>query len=269
MKKTLIVVLMAALLVPALSSCRVGGGEVIIMAGSTSVKPFAEVLAEEYARMYPGRPIIEVQGGGSTTGIKAVQSGSAEIGMSSRHLKGAEVELWSYEIAKDGLAVIVHPSNPVSSLTLEQIRGIYAMEITNWAELGGNNAKIHIISREEGSGTRSAFEELVMGETYISPKSIVQGSNGAVRLLVSGNKNAIGYISLGLVEDKDQDPVKALALSGVSASREHITDGSYKLFRPFLFVTDGEPDGDVMMFIEFVKSPAGTAILERGGLIVG
>ena len=128
----------------------------IIVAGSTSVQPYAEILAEEYAHFHFGED-IDVQGGGSSAGITAADSGTAEIGMSSRNLKEAESHLWSVEIAKDGLAVIIHPDNPVQDLTLEQIRRIYMLEISNWKEVGGNDAKIHIITREEGSGTRSAF----------------------------------------------------------------------------------------------------------------
>jgi len=237
----------------------------VIIAGSTSVQPYAEILAEEFAHLHPEK-FIDVQGGGSSAGITAVESGTAHIGMTSRSLKEAEQHLWSVEIAKDGLAIIVNPSNPVVSLTHDQIRAVYCNEITNWMELGGPDARIHIITREEGSGTRSAFEELVMDGSRISPRAIVQDSNGAVRQLVADDPHSIGFISLGLVPVGEK-PVKALQLDGVVASRENVINGSYSLYRPFLFVAESEPEGFVKEFIDFVCSPEGQHILAFEGLI--
>jgi len=245
----------------AASSCD-RSGLALIIAGSTSVQPFAELLAEEYAHEHPDAE-IDVQGGGSSAGITAVQSGTADIGMSSRMLKGDELVLWSAEIAKDGLAIIVHPDNPAGDLTVDQLRGIYTGEILNWSSVGGADAKIHIITREERSGTRGAFEDLVMGKDYITPKAIVQDSNGAVRQLVSGDKNSIGFISMGLVDDT----VKAVGLGGVSPSWENITNGSYNLYRPFLFVTAEEPDGLARSFIDYALSAEGQRMLAEEGLI--
>jgi phosphate transport system substrate-binding protein len=138
-----------------------GRGETVIVAGSTSVQPYAEILAEEYAKGYPGHS-VDVQGGGSSAGIRAALSGTSDIGMSSRRLTGEEQQMWNIEIARDGLVLITHPRNPLSNLTLEQARGIYTGEITNWSEIGGNDSRIHVVAREEGSGTRGAFEEMVM-----------------------------------------------------------------------------------------------------------
>jgi phosphate transport system substrate-binding protein len=229
------------------------------------VQPYIEVLAEEYAHKYPEIE-IDVQGGGSSTGITAVESGATNIGMSSRNLKESEQHLWSLEIAKDGLAIIVNPRNPVRNLTMEQIRGIYSADITSWSQLGGAEAKIHIIAREEGSGTRSAFEEMVMGEERISPRAIIQDSNGAVRQLVADDRYSIGFISLGLV-DIGQHPVVAMKIDGAEASRDNIVNGSYKLFRPFLLVAQSEPTGTIMQFIDYICSPDGQRILSDEGLI--
>ena len=247
------------------AACGGRRSESVILAGSTSVQPYAEILAEEYMNLRPEEN-IDIQGGGSAAGITAAVSGAAHIGMSSRSLKDTEQHLWSVEIAKDGLAVIVNPGNAITDLTLEQIRDIYTSQITNWYDLGGSDATIHIITREEGSGTRSAFEELVMGSRRITPKAIVQDSNGAVRQLVADDPNSIGFISLGLV-DIGEKPVKALRLDGIVPSRESVIDGSYSLFRPFLFVVDGEPSGDVRKFIDYVLSPEGQRILSDEGLI--
>jgi len=173
----------------------------IIVAGSTSVQPFAEILAEEYMKLHPDIS-IDIQGGGSSSGIKAAQSGTAAIGMSSRDLKGDEQSLWSAEIARDGLAIIVHPDNPVDQLTRAQVQDIYIKAVDNWAQLGGQDGNIHLFTREEGSGTRDAFVSLAMNNADITPKAMVQDSNGAVRQLVGDDPGAIGYISLGF----DQRP---------------------------------------------------------------
>ena len=234
----------------------------VIIAGSTSVQPYAELLAEEFERLHTDIA-IDIQGGGSSAGITAVLSDTADVGMSSRRLKDSEQHLWFVEIARDGLAVIVHPDNPVRNLSMEQLRGIYAGRITKWSEVGGGDANIHVISREEGSGTKSAFEELVMGTDLIDPRSIIQDSNGAVIQLVSGDKNSIGFISLGLVSEA----VRPISLDGVTASPENVLNGAYRLYREFLFVTSAEPSGRVKQFIDFTLSPEGRSILTGEGLI--
>ncbi len=252
----------ALLVAPALlSGCsRTQAGT--ILAGSTSVQPFAEVLAEEYMTLHPGTS-IDIQGGGSAAGIMAAQNGTADIGMSSRSLNDTEKGLWSVEIARDGLAIVVNPANPVQGLTTAQVRDIYSAAVTNWSQLGGHDAKIHVITREEGSGTRSAFESLLMGKVQITPKAIVQDSNGAVRQLVTDDPDAIGFISLGLVTDK----VKALDLDGVVPTDAHVVDGTYKLSRPFLFVAASEPTGQAKDFVDFTLSAAGQKMLATEGLI--
>ncbi|MCL2867703.1 MAG: phosphate ABC transporter substrate-binding protein [Clostridia bacterium] len=248
----------------------------VIIAGSTSVQPYAELLEEAFA-VYAENTLlyqctIDIQGGGSAAGLTAAETNVADIGMSSRELRETEKEQLPYifEIAKDGLAIIVHPSNPVANLTTNQLRQIYTQETKNWSELGGNDAAIHVITREDGSGTRSAFEELVMGKTEgIHPKAIVQNSNGAVRLLVSDDPNAIGFISLGLIEAHEgQKEVKSLKLEGIDAIPENVKNGTYQLSRPFIFAAKTEPAGVSKDFIDFIFSPAGKAILAQEGLIV-
>lgn len=261
-KKASIIVAIFTLSVSMLSGCSNAAGTATIVAGSTSVQPYAEVLAEEFMVLNPDTE-IDIQGGGSSAGITAAQTHSAAIGMSSRALKDEEKSLNCIEIARDGLVLIVNPKNPIQNLTMAQIRDIYEAKITEWSQVGGVESKINIIAREEGSGTRSAFTELVMGETEITPKAIVQDSNGSVRQLVSDDPNAIGFISLGLVNDK----VKALHLDGIEASRENIMNGSYSLSRPFLFVTNGEPTDLAEQFIEFTLSVEGQKLLSNEGLI--
>ena len=272
------IILLAVVMVICLGAvgCTGDSGSRVIVAGSTSVQPYAELLEEAFAeKMLEETGVkvsVDVQGGGSAAGVTSVVNGAADIGMSSRELKDAEKEKMQYivEIAKDGLAIIVHPSNPITDLTLEQVQKIYTQEITNWSELGGKDAKIHIITREEGSGTRSAFEELVMSqEREITPKAIVQSSNGTVRLLVSDDPNSVGFISLGLVEAHEgQKAVKALKLDGADASAENVKNGTYKLARPFLFVSKENPAGYALDFMNFIFSEHGKELLAKEGLII-
>lgn len=234
----------------------------ITVAGSTSVEPFAELLAEEYMIHYPNLHIY-VQGGGSSAGIEAVRTHAAHIGMSSRSLMEGEKSLYAVTIAKDAIAVIVHPKNPIHDLSLEKVREAFSGKVRNWKELGGHDYPIVLVNREEGSGTREAFQKLVIGEKEIALEALVQDSNGAIRQVVAGDPNAIGYISLGLVNEK----IKALKISGVEPSLKNIETGLYHLVRPFLFVFNGEPEGEAKSFLEFVLSPKAQKMLSKEGLV--
>ena len=245
-----------------LSACGTGGGNTVIVAGSTSVQPYAEVLAESYKSIYPDRA-VDVQGGGSTTGIRAAQSGTADIGMSSRNLTGEELEMWNIVIARDGLVLIVHKDNPVKGLTMEQVRSIYTGAVTNWREVGGADRRIHVVTREEGSGTRGAFEDMIMGDSLITSRAIVQNTNGSVRQLISSDRDSIGFLSLGLVDHT----VKALDLDGVAPSWGNVMDGEYTLYRPFYFVSAEEPGDQVKLFIDFTMSREGQELLMIEGLV--
>ena len=227
--KTLSWLLPLLLILSCVGCQRSGAG--ITVAGSTSVEPFAELLAEEYMSRHSDSHIY-VQGGGSTAGIEAAITGAANIGMSSRNLADAEKMLYAVTIAKDAIAVIVHPSSPIDNLPLDKIREVFAGKIANWKELGGPNHPIDIVTREEGSGTRESFQKFVMGNVDISLGALVQDSNGAVRQVISSDPNAVGYISLGLVNDQ----VKALSISGVEPNLNNVYNGKYTLVRPFLFV---------------------------------
>jgi phosphate transport system substrate-binding protein len=237
--------------------------------GSTSILPFAEMLAEEFNALNPDMH-VEVQGGGSAAGLQAVADGIAEIGMCSRGLKSQELE--QYEpivIAFDGLSVVVYPGNPVSDLSLEQIRGIFTGQITNWSQLGGGDGPIHVITREEGSGTREAFQKMVMGEARISRRAVTQESNGAVKELVRNDPASIGYMSMGLAGE-----LKNLSIAHARPTRQNVLPDSkgqrkYSLVRPFLFVTrKGAPmPTGAKRFVDFVLSPRGGAMLEKEGLV--
>ena len=234
----------------------------VVIAGSTSVQPFAEVLAQDYMASHPGVS-IDIQGGGSAAGIMATQSGTTDIGMSSRNLQGSETSLWSIEIARDGIAIIINPKNPIINLTLQQVADIYDGKTTNWDQIGGKKGEIDVFTREDGSGTRSSFESLVMGKNQIMARAMVENSNGAIRQLVADDPGAVGYISLGLVDST----VKALDLGGIVPSRAHVVDGTYNLSRPFLFLSLKPPEGLVKDFIDFTMSAEGQKILYDQGLI--
>jgi len=248
--------------------------ERVVLVGSTSVQPFVGAIAEEYVKTFPEYS-INVQGGGSSTGITAVSDGTADIGMSSRGLRSAELERLEYTtIAKDALALIVHPDNPVSGLTTEQARKIYSGEITDWGEIGGTQGrKIHVISREAGSGTRSVFEDVIMrdGEDRIriSNKAMVQSTNGTIRQLVAGDVDSIGYISLGLIEQQGSKPVKGLDLDGISPTVANVQNESYTFFRPFLFVLNPaiELSESSQKFIDYILSREGQELLAGEGLV--
>jgi phosphate transport system substrate-binding protein len=234
----------------------------ITVAGSTSVEPFAELLAEEYMLKHP-QSHIYVQGGGSTAGIEAVRTHAANIGMSSRSLLSGEKDLYAVTIAKDAIAIIINPKNPIQEFSLTQIGQIFSGKIKNWKDIGGHSHPIILVSREEGSGTRESFQKFVMGREEISLECLVQDSSGAIRQVVASDPNAIGYISLGLVNEK----VKALRIAGVEPSVKDIENGKYTLVRPFLFVFNSEPVGDAKSFLEFVLSPTGQKLLSKEGLV--
>jgi phosphate transport system substrate-binding protein len=256
-------VLCCCLAVAGVGCHREKSADALCVAGSTSVQPFAEKLAEEYMRHHP-RMFIDVQGGGSSAGIYAARHGAADLGASSRELVPQEKDLIEIPIAYDGIAVIVHKQNPLTNLTVEQIRRIFQGKITDWAALGLAPHPIHIITREEGSGTRNAFEELVMGkDAEITPIALVQDSNGSVREIVANDPYALGYISMGLVDLR----VKALAVDGVTPTREHVKDRSYKLVRRFLLVARDLRPGVCHSFVNFILSAQGQSLLEAEGLV--
>ncbi|MGD0229580.1 MAG: phosphate ABC transporter substrate-binding protein [Syntrophorhabdales bacterium] len=234
----------------------------VTIAGSTSVMPFSEKLAQQFQIEWP-RIAVDVQGGGSSAGIQACMNRTVDIGMSSRELKGDELVLKEIVICRDGIALVVHPKNPIKDITLEQVRAIYSGKLRNWRQLGWIDRNIDTVTREEGSGTRGAFEELVMGKTAINDSTMVQDSNGSVKEVVATDPYAIGYLSLGVVDAK----VKALSVSGVAPTAGNIEAGTYGIVRPFLYLTMGEPSDAAHAFIAYVLSKDGQQMLKKEGLI--
>jgi len=239
----------------------------VTLAGSTTVQPLAEMFAEAFMAANPD-VVITVQGGGSSVGVKAAAGGTADIGMASREVKDSEMtefpELNVFVIARDGIAIVASPDLAVDDLTIDQIKGIFGGTITNWKEVGGADAAIIVVSREEGSGTRAAFEEMVLGEdVLITDTAILQPSNGSVRTTVSTTPNSIGYLSFGYLDES----VKALMVEGVAPTEENAANGTYAIVRPLNMITNGAPKGVVKAFLNFILSAEGQAIVSEEGYI--
>ena len=244
------------------------GSSGIKIAGSTTVLPIADECASAYMANNPGIR-IDVSGGGSSYGVKAVANGTVDIGTASRDLKDSEKEAYpnlvTHAIARDGVAIVVNPANPVANLKMADLQGIYTGTITNWADLGGNSATIVVASREDGSGTRDCFEQAVLKPIggAITGDAVISDSNDEMRTEVSGNENTIGYLSLGYVNSD----VKAVSLDNVEPTIENIGSGDYAISRTLLMITDGAPDGDEQSFLDFVLSEGGQQIVEDANFI--
>lgn len=248
------------------------GGQVVI-AGSTSVQPLSEAIAKEYMKDHKNVKIT-VQGGGSGQAVKSIKEGIAKIGALSREVKSDEKADAGkeYVFAKDGVAVVVHKGVKVDNLTMEQIKKIYTGEITNWKELGGEDAPIAVVTREEGSGTRGAFTEItgVMAKNAggneidkTTTKAIVQPSTGAALETVKSTPYSVGYVSLEALNDS----VKAVSIEGIKISKETVLDGTYKISRPFIYIVGKKVDTATQEFIDFVMSNAGQKLIEKNGFI--
>jgi phosphate transport system substrate-binding protein len=208
--------------------------------------------------------VIEVQGGGSSVGVTSAGEGTVDIGMASRAIKDSEFEtfpdLQVFTIARDGIAIVTNPGTELPSLGIAQVRDIFAGEITNFSEVGGPDVPITVVSREEGSGTRAAFEELVMAyeeEKVISENALLQQSNGQVRTTVATTPNTIGYLSFGFLDESTQ-PVE---IDGVAPTVDNVKNDSYPIARPLNMLTKGAPKELAQAFLDFILSGAGQEIV--------
>ena len=238
----------------------------ITISGSTSVGPVVEILGEDFEAKNEGVS-IEVQQIGSSAGIKNAIDGTSQIGMASRDLKDEEkaAGLKETQIAIDGIAVITNKNNTVKDLTLEQVKDIYTGKITNWKEVGGNDAPIVVVSREDGSGTRDGFQENVGFESEeLTKDAQISDGSGNIKSIVEGNENAIGYISFGYVDEN----VNALTIDGVELNAENVKNDSYAIARPFLFANKEDVITEQgKNFIDFILSEEGQNVVEENGFI--
>ncbi|MDR0554858.1 MAG: phosphate ABC transporter substrate-binding protein [Treponema sp.] len=240
----------------------------ITIAGSTSVNPLMELLIADYQKARSAVS-FNVSATGSGDGIKAVPAGTAEIGMSSRDLSPSEMGtgIDIHRIAIDGIAVIVNPQNPTGNLTIDQIRDIYTGRITDWSQLGsGKSGAISVVSREPGSGTRGAFEEIVKFQDKLVKGATEFDGTGAIKAEISRNADAIGYISLGSLDNT----VKALSVEGAAATAANVVNGSYRIARPFLLLTKkgGPLHPETQAFLDWILSDNGQNIVKTNWISV-
>ncbi len=239
----------------------------ISLAGSTSMEKVCEALMEGFMEKNP-EVTVTTEYTGSGAGLEALAAGSVDIGNASRHVKAGEKENGAVEnvIAYDGIAVITDKENAVSDLSKEQLAAIYAGEIKNWSEVGGNAQAIVVIGRENGSGTRDAFEELLEVKDLCKYAQELD-STGAVLAKVASTPGAIGYVSLDVVDAS----VTAVALDGVAATEENILAGAYALQRPFVMATKGEisvQNDLVKAWFDYIATEEGKEIIRKAGLII-
>jgi phosphate transport system substrate-binding protein len=242
----------------------------ITITGSTTVLPIAQRAAEAFMDIHEDVS-ISVRGGGSGVGIAALIDGRADIADASRPIKTKEIKLarekgidpYANVVARDGLAIVVHPDVPVDAISIEDLKKIFTGEIENWKDLGGPGKAIVTISRDYSSGTFEVFKELVLEGAKVEDGALMLASNKAVATTVSTTPYSIGYIGLGYLSNE----VKALKVDGVDATEETVKKGEYKLARPLFMYTNGAPKGIIKNFVDFVFSPQGQTIAREVGYV--
>ncbi|MDF7808224.1 phosphate ABC transporter substrate-binding protein [Pontiellaceae bacterium B12219] len=246
--------------------------ETIVIDGSTTVGPIAKAFAEYYMAANP-EVNITVSESGSGNGAKAMVNGTCDVAIMSRPMKDSEFKAAAdhgaqpvaHVVALDGLPILVHPSNPVQDLTVEQIRKIFLGEISNWSQVGGPNKEIVTISRDTNSGTYETFAGLVMNKEKIGEKCEYVGSNGAIRQRVQTTPAAIGYAGLGFVDKT----VKALKVNGIYPSPETVQTGEYPIARPLFMYTNGYPKlgSSLYQFMTIHLTEDGQEMVEEIGFV--
>jgi phosphate transport system substrate-binding protein len=238
------------------------------ISGSTTLLPFTQRAAEEFFKKYPGQ-LVSVSGAGTGEGIKSLIEGVADLAAASRDLipvereraEEAKVDLIRTVVAKDGLAVVIHPENPVQNLTMAQLRDIYLGRVRNWREVGGEDRVVVPINRDSSSGTFEMWvEKVLLGQKH-RPDAQVQSSSGAVAYAVAGNRHAIGYVGLGFIDET----VKNVAVDGVLATLKTVTDGSYPVARDLYVFSRRDSKESAKKFLGFLVSAEGQALLGAEG----
>lgn len=232
--------------------------EEIIITGSTTVLPVMQKAGEAFMGANPGISLA-ISGGGSGNGIKALNEGLCDVAMSSRDIKATEraqgaargVNAVGTAIAVDALVPVVHPSNPVKNLSSEQLQQIYMGKISNWKELGGNDERIVVISRDTSSGTYETWEEFIMQKQRVAASALLQASNGAVVQVVAKNKRAIGYIGLGYLTSS----IKKLDVDGIEATPASALSREWPIARELYIFTNGQPAGAVKKLVDYLVDP--------------
>lgn len=244
--------------------------EKIVIEGSTTVLPIAQKAAEDFMNQHADAD-ISVRGGGSGVGLASLIDGNCDIADASRPIKDKELDkavsngksIKAHVVAMDGIAVIVNPSNSVKALTRKQVKDIFTGKVDKWSELGGDDQKIVVISRDTSSGTFEAFGELALEKQKVRPDAVMQASNQAVASAVSKTPGAVGYVGLGFLGSG----VKAIEIDGIMPSVETVLNNKYVIGRPLFMYTDGEPKGLAKEFIDFIKSAEGQKIVSEEGYV--
>lgn len=266
---TRFVAITVLLFVTAPVTCQTAGRPITIK-GSTTVLPLVQVAAETFMETNPG-VTISVQGGGSGVGIASLLDRTTDIATSSRRIKDEEVKKAKASrvnphetaIALDGIAVIVHPSNPVRGLSKAQIKDIYTGRISSWSEVGGRKAKIVTVNRDTSSGTFEAFDALALDKKKVRRDALTSASNQAVAQTVAQTPGAVGYVGIGYLTPR----VRPVPVDGIACSRKTVQSGEYPLSRSLYLYTNGKPLGAAGKFIAFVLSPEGQKLVEAEGFI--
>jgi phosphate transport system substrate-binding protein len=257
---TAITLISAALLSPHLT---LAANDRLTLTGSSTVAPLALEIGKRFEKRNPGVR-VDVQSGGSTRGVIDARSGLADIGMVSRALKSTEADLDAHTLALDGIGIILHRDNPVSALSDEQVIAIYTGTITNWREVGGDDARITVVNKAEGRSTLELFlHHFKLKNSAIKPHVIIGDNQQGIKT-VAGNPNAIGYVSIGTAEFEAAQgtPIKLLPMAGVDASVENVRNRSFPLSRPLNLVTKGKPSALAQRFIDFAQSDAVDDLIE-------
>ena len=242
----------------------------IVIKGSTTVLPVAQGTLEAFMKANPGVQ-MSLSGGGSGEGIKALIDKTTDIATSSREIKDKEVELAktkgvnpvAHVVAFDAIIPVVHPKNKVSNLSIDQLSQVYQGKITNWKELGGEDLKIVVISRDSSSGTFESWDHFVMKKAKVTPRAQMLASNGALVTAVSKNKYAIAYLGIGYVNKS----VKPLQVNGITASLQTAMSKEYPFSRELYMYINGEPQGATAKYLAFVKSAEGQKIVAKEGFV--
>jgi phosphate transport system substrate-binding protein len=245
-------------------------GSSIVIKGSTTVLPIAQGTLEAFMKKHPDVQ-ISLSGGGSGEGIKALIDKTTDIATSSREIKKEEIELAKTKnvnpvanvVANDAIVPVVNPKNKVKNLSIDQLSQIYQGKITNWKEVGGEDLKIVVISRDSSSGTFESWDHFVMKKAKVAPQAQMLASNGAIVTAVAKNRYAIGYLGIGYVNKS----VKGLQVNGITASIATALSKEYPMSRELYMYTDGDATGDVAKYIAFVKSAEGQKIVVKEGFV--
>jgi len=272
MRGTTRILTVAAALLAAAGVAGAQSGNRIVVDGSTTVGPIAKAFAEYYMQTNPGVNIT-VSESGSGNGAKALINGTCQVADMSRFMKDTEFSAAlekgvlpvAHVVAMDGIAVIVHPSNPVKEISTAQVADIYMGKITNWSQLGGPNKEIVVVSRDTNSGTYESFESLVLKGEKMFEKVEYLGSNGAIRQKIQSTATALGYVGLGFVDPS----VKALVVNGVTCDRPAVASGKYPIARPLYMFTNGYPQlgSHVHQFVTLHLTRKGQEIIESIGFV--